>query len=434
MKAVLYVLIASIAGSACGPDDANNGSNNGATNNGASNNGASNNGMELPELNPMEAPPEGSWPTFRADPQRTGYNPLATTGRTVAEEVWRLSDINTTTYGAAKGSASVWGDTLYIGSDDARFTAVDVTDGSVLWETTITDTTNGIHGTPSIGPELVYVGAYNGTVHAYDRASGEEVFQYDKGYQIGSSPLFIPEHGRVYTAHEDSDKGGGWVTSIDAQTGEEIWAYRFGAHAHSSVAIDMKNELIFVGDNAAILRCWDVITGEKKWDYKIPQTGEEQSDIKSTPMVIEAKDLVVAGAWSRKVHAWNVHTGEIAWEYDTGGSRIMSSTAYAPGREVVYAGTLGPGRSVVALDADDGTELWATQLGGSVLSSPAVNGDESLVVVGSHDGFVYALDAETGAEVWSHEIVGKVSSSPTLVGDMVYVAAANGDLVALRTE
>ena len=134
------------------------------------------------------------------------------------------------------------------------------------------------------------------------------------------------------------------------------------------------------------------------------------------------------------MHAWDVETGEIAWEYDANASRIMGSTAYARERGVVFVGTLSPGREVHAIDASDGTGIWTTPLNSTIMSSPAISGDESVVVIGAHNGFVYALNADDGAILWEYEVGGKISSSPTLVGDMVYVSAADGDLVALKTE
>lgn len=385
------------------------------------------------EFTPLPDPEPGNWLAFRADAQRTGHNPEADTGRT-ARELWRVEDINTTDYGAAKGSPSIYGDTLYVGSDDARFAAYDRHTGAQLWEHNIEGTSQGIHGSPALSTEMVYIGAYNGTIYAYDRESGEQMWSYQKGFQIGASPLFVPEHGRIYCSHEKSSNGGGYVVSVDALTGEEIWSYQIRAHPHSSVALHKGANMLVVGDNLALLHGFDASTGEKIWQVQLPQPNEDDgdSDIKSTPTVLEGLELVAVGAWSKYVHAYNIHTGELAWE-TYAGARIMSSAAYAPGREALYVGLLSPGNGVLALDANTGQELWRFDAGTSVLSSPAVSGDESLVVVGAGDGFLYAIDADTGQQVWKHEVGGSVTGSPALVGSHVYVTARNGDLVAVET-
>lgn len=374
----------------------------------------------------------GYWPAFRANPERTGYSPTATTGRQV-RELWRVHDINTVDYDAAKSSPTVYRGTVFVGSDDGRFSAFDADTGEVKWQTTIEDTTHGIHSSPSIGPQgLVYVGAYNGTLFAYDRDSGDRVWQSKLGFQIGASPIYVPSHGRVYCAHERSSTGGGYAAGFDALDGTPIWQRDFDAHAHSSPAVDTEKNLLFVGDNLAIIHAYNLKSGDRIWHHELPQTNEDQSDIKSTPTVIADKGLVVFGAWSNKVHAFDEQTGEQKWKLDLG-ANIMSSAAYAPGRETVYVGSLYPTHALHAIDVNTGEERWRADLGTAILSSPAVNSDESLVVVGGLDGKLYAVDADDGSVVWSYGIGGQVSGSPALVGSRVYVTARKGNLVALET-
>jgi len=386
-----------------------------------------------PPFNPLPDADPGNWVSFRANAARTGHNPLADTGRT-AQEAWRFESLNITDYGAAKGSVSIYGDDLYVGTDDARFFSMNRHTGDVLWQKDIVGTTQGIHGSPTVSQDTVYIGAYNGTIYAFDRATGDELWTYTKGFQIGASPVLVPEHGRIYNTHEHSSTGGGWVVSVDARTGEEVWAYRIRAHPHSSVALHLGKGILTVGDNLAILHAFNVETGDKIWEVNLPQPNDEggDSDIKSTPTVLEELDLVVVGAWSKFVHAYNIEDGTVAWEYYAG-ARIMSSAAYAPQSQIVFVGSLSPGRKIHAIDANNGQELWTHTLGGSVLSSPAISGDESLVVVGCGDGNTYALDAQTGAEVWRHSIGGPVTGSPTLVGENVYVTGKASDLVAIET-
>ncbi|MGM0556937.1 MAG: PQQ-binding-like beta-propeller repeat protein [Myxococcota bacterium] len=373
------------------------------------------------------------WNAFRANPQRTGYAPEADV-QAVPIEQWRYEDINTTSYGAAKSSPAVAGDTVYVGSDESIFYAIDRLDGTVRWQSEIEGTSNGIHGSAAIGPNgLVYIGAYDGGVYAFDRESGERQWDYMLGFQIGSSPVYVPSHGRVYTSHERDKNGGGYVTGLDARDGDEIWVRSIRAHAHSSVAIDVTRNKLFVGDNLAILHAWNLETGKREWQHHLPQPGENQSDIKSTPMVVEDKGLVIFGAWSSQVHALRVKDGFEEWSVDVD-AWVMGSAAYAPGLETVYVGSLGPTNALHAIDVNTGEELWRFETGGSVMSSPAVDGDESTVVVGSADGNLYAIDAETGEQTWKHEIGSPVTGSPALVGDWIYVTAARGDLVALTTE
>ncbi len=376
---------------------------------------------------PEIAPSEGSWAMFRADAQRTGLS----TSSAIPEEVseaWRVANINTTDYGAAKASPSVADGVLYVGSDDARFGAYDVETGDLLWEVEVPETTQGFHGTPSIGAEMVMIGAYNGTLYAFDRETGETKWEYTNGFQIGASPALVPEHGRVYNTHERSNKGGGQIVAVDALTGEEVWDVAIRAHPHSSVAVSVEQNRLFVGDNLAILHAVDTETGEVAWTYQLPQPGDSQSDIKTTPTVIEEHGLVVVGAWSKKIHAFDMESGELVWETEVGAS-VMGSTAYSPKHGLVYLPTLSPTRGLHAFDVETGEEKWKYESESGVMSSPAIDMDEKYVVVGSGP-HMFAVDAETGEELWKVEVGGNVTASPALWGDRIFITAKLGDLVA----
>jgi outer membrane protein assembly factor BamB len=368
---------------------------------------------------------------FRRDAARTGFAPGSSVGNAV-EEVWRLENFNTTDYGAAKGSASVADGIVYCGSDTGRFVAVDADTGTIVWEAQIEDTTQGIHGSPAIIGDLVHVGAYNGTIYSYNKDDGTPVWDFTLGFQIGSSPVVVPEWGALYSSHEKSDTGGGHLIAINARTGAPLWQWNIRAHPHSSVAVDVEREMVFVGDNLGIIHAWDATNGQKSWEIKLdpptPEGGE--SDIKSTPTVVAQHGLVVFGAWSTRIHALDVSTGEEVWSYQTD-ARIMSSAAYAPTRDVVYVG--GFDRKLHAVRAEDGVGVWTFDAGSGILSSPAVSGDEVAVLFGAYNGLLYAVNAEDGSERWTHQIGGRVTGSPTLVEDRVYVTAQGGDLVALRT-
>lgn len=379
---------------------------------------------------PVDGPADGAWASFRANPQRTGVSDTATVGDAI-EELWRVEDINTTDYGAAKASPAVEAGVVYIGSDDARFGAYDALTGEQLWEVEIADTTQGIHGTPTIGADFVYIGAYNGRLYAFDKESGEEAWHYEMGFQIGASPVLVPEHGRVYNTHERSSSGGGHIVAVDALTGEEAWNFSVRAHPHSSVAVSPANDLLFVGDNLAIVHAIDTTSGKKVWDYQIPQTKDEQSDIKTTPTIVEPHDMVVVSAWSGKVHAFDMFDGTIRWETDFG-SNFMGSPAYSPERDLIYVGVPGSVDALVALDAATGAEVWRAPTGANVTSSPALGTDQERVVVGSGKS-LFAFDAATGDEIWRHEIGGSVTASPALWRNYVFIAARAGDLVAIET-
>jgi outer membrane protein assembly factor BamB len=364
---------------------------------------------------------------FRDDVERSGFAEGTTIGEHVSV-LWYRPGLNTTAYGAVKGSPSVVGDLLYCGTDTGRFLAARVDDGEVVWQVQLMGTTHGIHGSPAIVGDFVYIGAYDGTVYAFERRSGLLAWRYKLGYQVGSSPAVVPQWGVVFSAHEESPNGGGFVVALDARTGAEIWRTHTEAHPHSSVAVDVERRRLFVGDNLGYLYALDARTGATEWRRKLTEDGK--TDIKTTPSVLLDRGLVVFGAWSGKVYALDEATGDTVWAHETGG-RIMASTAYLPSRGIVYAAT--PRGKLVAIDALDGHEVWSFDAGVRLHSSPAVSGDGRAVVFGGEDGNIFAVRADNGREMWKFHLGSAVSGSPTLAGSRVYVTAYKGGLWALAT-
>lgn len=377
---------------------------------------------------PLPAGADEDWPMFRDDVERSGFAEGSRVGARV-EEVWRIPSFNTTDYGAAKGSPSIVGDLLYCGTDTGRFLAARVADGVIVWQVQLAKTTHGIHGSPAIVGDVVYIGAYDGTLYAFERRTGLLLWRHNLGYQVGASPAVVPAWGIVFSSHERSHEGGGYVVALDARTGEEIWQQPTTAHPHSSVAVDVERALVFVGDNRGIVYAFRALDGAPVWRRQLPDE-RGKADVKTTPMVLRERGLVVVGAWSGRLSALDEQTGRVVWEHDAGG-RLMASPAYLPATGAIFVAS--PSGVVSAVDAGTGALRWSFRAGGHVYSSPAVSGDGRAVVFGASDGAVYAVGAGDGSLLWRVDVGGVVSGSPSLVGDRIYVTSKKGGLFALVT-
>ncbi len=75
---------------------------------------------------------------------------------------------------------------------------------------------------------------------------------------------------------------------------------------------------------------------------------------------------------------------------------------------------------------------WATQLGESVDSSPAVVGGK--VYVGADNGRLYCLDAADGSVLWSADTGGAIVSSPAVADGLVYVGSVDRCLYAFSAD
>ena len=87
------------------------------------------------------------------------------------------------------------------------------------------------------------------------------------------------------------------------------------------------------------------------------------------------------------------------------------------GRVYVARGASG----VYALNQADGTQLWASNPGGSINSTPAYDSDSLYVT--STDGYVYRLNAASGSVIGSFNTQSSITTPPALVQDRLFVSS-----------
>jgi len=93
-----------------------------------------------------------------------------------------------------------------------------------------------------------------------------------------------------------------------------------------------------------------------------------------------------------------------------------------------YVGT-DDRRSLLALDAASGDEIWRIDVG-DVSVSPTPDHDWETVFVGTRDGTVARVDAESGEVRWTASVFGAVTSLATSA-DIAYVGTEAGEVYAL---
>ena len=113
-------------------------------------------------------------------------------------------------------------------------------------------------------------------------------------------------------------------------------------------------------------------------------------------------------------YAIEAETGKVRWRRQVGGT--LPSSPAIDGPRLFVASQAG---TVTALDRARGRVLWRVQTGGKVESSPVVvNG---LVYFGSHDGRLFAVYARTGRIRWAYQTAGRINASPSVFGGQACV-------------
>lgn len=159
-----------------------------------------------------------------------------------------------------------------------------------------------------------------------------------EGVNAGVQPVVA--NGKVYIGTL-----GGYVHAIDAETGEDAWAWATHSPVlHSCAVADGR---VFCGTADGNVWALDAEHGTKRW---------------------------------------TVQTGAAVWN------------APCPFDGVVYVGSRDG--KLYAIDEKDGAVRWTASTGGPLLGSPAIDVKNKRVVVGSEDMHVYAFDAANGKQAW----------------------------------
>jgi outer membrane protein assembly factor BamB len=328
------------------------------------------------------------WDHVGAGPTRDGHNPVeATLGtRNVASlvEAWSSP--------TGSGDPVVAGGTVYVNSRASRLTALDASTGAVRWSFPEFDAQ---HVTP-------------GAVH----------------------------DGVVFVGVSNTPSGfGGWMTALDAGTGDVVWEQRGPDGGAPTRAPLVTDGVVYAPWFATCcMGSGPDFEGQAGWDEA---TGAIVDDlgVGGSALAAEAGLLFLAGP--TQLRAFDVQASTSAWSGRIARSDSVDSSP-AVGEGFVYVGTddsrfyafRAPGCGATTCD-----HAWRAVVGGAIDSSPAVA--DGVVYVGTDDGFLYAFRASgcgviSCQPLWRGTTGGAVNSSPAVANGVVYVGSDDGHLHAFR--
>jgi eukaryotic-like serine/threonine-protein kinase len=213
--------------------------------------------------------------------------------------------------------------------------------------------------------------------------------------------------------------GGPYVYAVNLQTGVQAWRFPDKASAanpfYATPALTSTGQLI-VGGFDKKLYSLDPKTGKSTWTFA-------DAHDRYIGGALITDDMVFAPNADYKLYALNLQ-GQLKWSFEADQS-IWGKPA-SDGTNV-YFGTLG--KKVYAVSIKTGKQVWVQTLDGAVLGSPVLGGDTSLFV-GTYGGTLYALSTASGKTNWSKPASSWIWSGPALDGSTLYVADANGKLLA----
>jgi outer membrane protein assembly factor BamB len=331
-------------------------------------------------------------------------------------------------------------DTIYFGSDDGNFYALDVESGYMRW---VFKSGAEINSIPYVDKNQVYFGCKDGKLYALDRETGQEVWNFPTGSQINSQVerygdyiVFVSDADAIYFLSPAGKEqfrihNPGWynftfllsdnvmyfatgprvelIGPYDINKREFLWFLPFNeirAIWYSYPAV--KGDLLYFGTadihNGMRLAfyAYNRHTGKMVWDQKREGILYGLDYDLSWELILRDvdvldfmaptiwNDLVIFTGADRAARAFDAKSGALRWEqvFDL---PISSAPTIASGR--VYFGLLGnevTPSQFVCISARDGKLLWRMETEGSLLSAPVIAGKR--IIFGTDKNIFYVLE------------------------------------------
>ena len=337
----------------------------------------------------------------------------------------------------------VIGNTIYFGSEDGNFYALDAESGYMRW---IFKSGAEINSIPYVDSNQAYFGSKDGKLYALFRETGREMWNFPTNSQINSQVdrykdmiIFVGDADAIYFLSPDGNEqfrinNPGWynytfnvtddvmyfatgpqvsqVGPFDINTREFLWFvpyYDIASSWYSFAAV--RGNLVYFGTadgwNGSMdlgYYAYDRRTGEQVWeqrregvfDWSWDEYGIRAYYIRNVEMLDFMaptiwKNLVIYTGGDTTARAFDAETGTPRWErtFET----PISSTATIAGSRL-YFGLLGGGRhpsKLVCLEARTGRLLWSMDTEGSLLSSPVIAGKR--IIFGTDKSVFYVLES-----------------------------------------
>lgn len=331
-------------------------------------------------------------------------------------------------------SPVISGRTLYFGSDDGNFYAINIKDGSEKWRFT---TDHKIRSSPAICKGVVYFHSWDNYLYALNAKNGEEMWRF-KAYDGGwASPTIIGD--MIYFGSSLT------VYAINIKSGQEVWNFNIAKGYSGGMSTPaFAHGIVYIGNWEGDFYALDCKTGKEIWYFK---TGSPKvyaaggEELVSSPAILDSMEypqlwdweemediklhsIIFFGSWDGNLYFVEGKTGKNLGTFPTSG-KISSSPAISEG--VIFIGS--DDGYLYAFKIGSGF-LWKFKTDDPIRSSPAVvNG---LVYFGSLDGYLYSVDIKTGKEKWKFKTDDGIYSSPVVSDGVIYFGSTDGYLYALH--
>ena len=390
------------------------------------------------------------WAQFRFDEGHDGLNPYENTispsnaGNLINGWTWHAN-------GAVLSSPTYFNGLVIEGSNDHKVRAITASTGKVAWTWTLDGAIPGSPAEACSPPDpcrvFVATNASVGSVYAAD-TKGKQAWHVTMGAPVSFSPALacVPPPCKQHCFPPPCEEqlvvgdGQGIVRGLDPHDGHVLWSTSVAGAPFVPADLGAQGppdpERVFVTTDAGNVYALSVQDGSVQWSAHvggIPTSPAATHGFNPQPDPPGYGEVVVATDQGM-VYEFNGETGHLDRSFGLAGptSRIPalgdvngdgSSDIVVGEKSSLNGAPSTPGPTAVELQAFnvDGSQIWAADLGVSVLGAPSLaNG---LVWLGLEDGSLRAYRSSDGAKMFSFTIKGPVRTSPMIADGRVVVGS-----------
>ena len=326
-------------------------------------------------------------------------------------------------------------DTVFIGSEDSVFYAIDFNNGSEIWHYKARN-------------KILSTAAYSNNVICFE--SGNELYglnmdgtekwkvtisegsvtnHYDAWDCFHSSPNI--SNGIAYVGSER-----GQVIGVNIQTGEEVIRIDTGDRG---IGIRIKPAVfenkIYFGECSGKFYCYDLSTKDKVWEYDTnPEKLWQDPAIETNPVIKDG--IVYFGGRHCHLYGLDVQNGNKIWWYSDpnnmwilGGPTISDSLLFigSSNQQILHGFNLNTRKL-----------MWKKSFDGRIYGNPFVKDDNVFFGTGMETsdktGCLYAINKNSGKIVNRFIINSQTHSSPIVINNKIIFGSSNSYVYALNEQ
>lgn len=339
------------------------------------------------------------------------------------EKIWSTSATNGNEELLFKLTPAVENDVIYTAGNDGGVTAINLLNGKKIWQQHYENLS--FSSNLALNGNSLYLGTDNAKTVKLDKTSGQLIWQK----AVPSTVIAAPEA----TDHEVFVKTiDGQLTTLDTQTGKAIWNYQQTLPAltlRDASNPVIQNQLLLIGFANGTLLAFDPTSGNVLWNKQISSPEgktdvERMADVAATPRM--TNNSIIAATYQGKLTAFNLQTQDILWSIDA-----STYNDFTLSENALYLGDTDG--NILAVDQKTGAILWKqTALLYRHLTAPTYIGN-NLIAVADQEGYLHIINAKDGHFVARASVNNSGFIAPPLyVHGLLILQANDGDVYAYK--